>query len=102
MKKIFTLLSIAIFFSFTLPAQTKTGKITGIVKDASEKKIHSATVSLLKAKDSSIIKFAATNKDGAYEFLNIADGKYLVSVSSVGYAKAASDAFEISSSNTAV
>ena len=98
MKKIFTLLSIAIFFSFAARAQA--GKIGGIVKDVSEKKIHSATVSLLRAKDSSIVKFAATNKEGAYEFVNIADGKYLVSVSSVGYAKAVSGLFEISPSNS--
>ena len=58
MKKIFTLLSIIILFATASWAQT--GKITGIVKDASEKKLHSATVSLLKANDSSIVKFAAT------------------------------------------
>ena len=99
MKKLFTL-SIAFLFSFIIHAQN--GKITGSVKDASMKGIHSATVSLLKAKDSSVTKFVATGKDGEYEFFSIADGKYFVSVSSVGYAKVASAPFEVSSSNSTI
>jgi iron complex outermembrane recepter protein len=99
MKKLFTP-SIAILFSFIIHAQN--GKITGSVNDASMKGIHSATVSLLKAKDSSVTKFVATGKDGEYEFLSIADGKYFVSVSSVGYTKVASAPFEISSSNSTI
>ena len=66
------------------------------------KSIHSATVSLLKSKDSSVAKFVATGKDGQYEFLGIADGKYFVSVSNVGYAKVVSAPFEISSSNATI
>src|SRR5258708_2609568 len=100
MKRIFTLLSIAILFSFTAKAQG--GKVIGSVKDASSKAIHSATVSLFKAKDSSLAKFVATNKDGEYEFLGIADGKYFVAASNVGYDKAVSIAFEISSLNPSV
>ena len=100
MKKLFTLLSIAILFSIITHAQS--GKITGSVKDASMKGIHSATVSLFKLKDSSVAKFVATGKDGQYEFLDIADGKYFVSVSSVGYAKVASAPFEVSSSSLTI
>ena len=100
MKRISTLLSIAILFSFTVKAQG--GKVTGSVKDASSKAIHSATVSLFKLKDSSLAKFVATNKDGEYEFLGIADGKYFVAASNVGYDKAMSIAFEISSLNPSV
>jgi hypothetical protein len=100
MKKLSTLLSIAILLSFITKAQN--GKITGSVKDVSMKGIHSATVSLLKSKDSSVAKFVATGKDGQYEFLDIADGKYFVSVSNVGYAKVVSAPFEISSSSTTV
>ncbi len=100
MKKIFTLLSIAICFSCIVKAQN--GRITGIVKDGSSKTIHSATVSLFKVKDSSLVKFAPTNKNGEYEFLDIADGKYFISASNVGYSKIASAAFEISSANSSV
>src|SRR5678816_3067743 len=100
MIELFTLLSIAILFSFSTHAQN--GKITGSVKDASTKGIHSATVSLLKLKDSSVAKFVATGNDGQYEFLGVADGKYFVSVSNVGYAKVASAPFEVSSSNSTI
>ena len=100
MKKLFTLLSIAILFSFITQAQN--GKVTGSVKDVSAKSIHSATVSLLKSKDSSVAKFVATGKDGQYEFLDIADGKYFVSVSNVGYTKGVSAPFEVSSSKPTI
>jgi len=100
MKKILTLFSIVIYCSFTLKAQT--GKITGTVKDISSKGIHSATVSLFKLKDSSLIKFVAANKEGHYEFLSIENGKYFITVSNVGYGNVSTAAFEISSSNSSV
>ncbi|MFI5185956.1 MAG: TonB-dependent receptor domain-containing protein [Chitinophagales bacterium] len=100
MKFFFTLLSSTICFSFALKAQT--GKITGSVKDASSKSIHSATVSLFKLKDSSLIRFVATAEEGSYEFLNIENGKYFISVSNVGYSNISSGAFEISSSNSSI
>src|SRR6266487_3225306 len=100
MKKIFTLLGIAISISFIVKAQS--GKVTGIVKDVASKTIHSATVSLFKLSDSSLVKFAPTNKNGEYEFLGIAEGKYFVAASNVGYGKVISVVFEISSSNPSV
>src|SRR5215470_10816719 len=100
MKTRFTLLSVAISFSFF--ASSQTGKISGTVTDASAKAIHSATVSLLRAKDSSLVKFSPTDKNGAYEFENIKDGRYLVSASNVGYGKAVSATFEVSSSSATV
>jgi iron complex outermembrane recepter protein len=100
MKTKFTLLSIAISFSFF--ANSQTGKISGTVTDASSKGIHSATVSLLRAKDSSLVKFSPTDKNGVYEFENIKDGKYLVSASNVGYSKVLSPTFEVSSTGATV
>lgn len=100
MKRTFTLLSIAIFFSSL--AKSQNGKITGTVTDASSKTIHSATVSLLRAKDSSVVKFAPTDKNGVYEFTNIRDGKYFVAASNIGYSKAMSSSFEVSSSSNAI
>lgn len=95
MKKIFTLLSIAI--SFSLIAKSQGAKISGNVTDASSKAINAATVSLFRAMDSSLIKFASTDKNGLYEFVNIRDGKYFVSASNIGYGKATSIAFDVSS-----
>lgn len=100
MRKAFILLSIAIFFLLTGKAQS--GKITGTIRDASSKPIHSATISLFKVKDSSLVKLVATNKNGEYEFLNIANGKYFVTVSNVGYNSDSSASFEISATKSTV
>jgi len=100
MKKLSTLSSIVTLFSFITYAQN--GNITGSVKDPAMKGIHSATVSLLRLKDSSVAKFVATDRDGRYEFLDIADGKYFVSASNVGYAKITSAPFEVSPSNSTI
>src|SRR5215469_14971827 len=100
MSKVFTLLSIAIFFLVRSNGQT--GKIIGTVKDASSKAIHSATVSLYKIKDSSLVKRAATNKNGEFELLNISPGKYYVTASNVGYNNISSASFEISPAKSTV
>ncbi|HEY6504595.1 MAG TPA: TonB-dependent receptor [Chitinophagaceae bacterium] len=95
MRKVILLLAVVLTFVSFAKAQTGTGKITGSIKDGSQKNLQSATITLLKAKDSSSIKFAVANKTGDYEFVNIPEGKYIVSVSSVGYEKIFSPAFEV-------
>ena len=62
----------------------------------SNKTIDAATVNLLRAKDSSIVKIAVSNKDGKFDMEKLPNGKYLVAVQSVGYAKYYSEAFELS------
>ena len=82
MKKIFTLLAAVCCISTWAAAQ---GRITGQVRDASGNPLPSATVSLLKAGDSSLVKTAISGKDGRYEFEKLKEGDYLVQVSSSGY-----------------
>jgi len=53
---------------------------------------------LLKAKDSSVLKYAITNATGDFEFKNIKDGQYLISSSYVGYVTAYSKTFQLSGS----
>ena len=67
----------------TLSAQT-TGKINGEVQDSNQKTIIAATVSLLKTKDSSLVKMTLTNDKGLFEFENLKDGDYRLSVTSLG------------------
>ncbi len=57
----------------------------GIVKDAEGKPVTNASVSLLNAKDSSVIKLGVTDKDGHYQFKSVKPASYLISVSFVGY-----------------
>jgi iron complex outermembrane recepter protein len=101
MRKVFTLSFFLFAFLVNISAQSKT-KITGLVKDGISKPLQSISVSLLKAKDSSLVKLAVTGKDGKYEFENISEGTYVVSVTSVGYEKKMSSAFSINSSNDSV
>ncbi|HVG42336.1 MAG TPA: TonB-dependent receptor, partial [Chitinophagaceae bacterium] len=83
-------------------AQTKTGKVSGTVQDGSQKVIESATITLLKAKDSSVAKLSVADKGGKFGFENIKDGKYLVAVTAVGHQKGFSETFEINDANSTV
>ena len=78
----------------TAHAQNKIGKVSGVVKSL-DKPLEGATISLLKAKDSSLAKAALTNKGGEFEIEKIADGKYLIKVSAVGFANHFSKAFDL-------
>ncbi len=100
MKQLFSLLTALALFSFAARAQT--GRVSGTVVDGSQKLVESATISLLKAIDSSAVKFTVAGKDGAYSFESIAYGKYIVSVSAVSHQKGFSPTFEISASNETV
>jgi iron complex outermembrane receptor protein len=95
MNKFFSLLA-AITISMSSTAQNG-GKISGSIKDGGNQRIiDAATVSLLKAKDSSLVKAAVTDKDGNFSFENVKEGKYLVLATSVGHTKTYSSAISIS------
>ena len=65
------------------------GKISGVIKDGGNQKIiDAASVSLLQAKDSSLVKISVVDKEGNFSFENVKDGKYLVLGTSVGHNKA--------------
>ena len=85
------LLTITLFFLtvFTVNsyAQAKKGKITGTVIDGNQKTIESATITLLRVKDSSVAKMSVADKTGKFEFENVSEGKYFVSISAVGTTK---------------
>ena len=54
-----------------------------------------ATVSLLSAKDSAIVKGALSNDAGIYKLDHIKPGKYLIKATSIGYLRAVSLPFTI-------
>jgi len=99
MRNLFTLLT-GILLSVITYSQSKTAKISGAITDESQKPLQSASVSLLRANDSSLVKIAITDKQGQYEFENISEGKYLLSVSSVGFQKRFGQSVEITASNS--
>jgi iron complex outermembrane receptor protein len=102
MRKISALLAVCLSMAILVHGQTKNSKISGTIKDGPQKNLQSATITLLRAKDSSSVKFAVAGKNGEYEFVDIPDGKYIVAVTSVGYNKTFSTPFEISASNAEV
>jgi iron complex outermembrane receptor protein len=71
-------------------------KISGVVKDHQGKALEKSTVSLLRAKDSSVVKLGVTGDQGKYTLL-AEPGNYLVSASFVGYEPAYSAEFEVRS-----
>lgn len=71
-------------------------QVTGNVKDEQGKALSNSTVSLLNAKDSSVVKLAASNSNGSYVFNGIKAGQYIVSMSYIGYATVYSSPFEYS------
>lgn len=93
MKLLFTLIVVLTSFAGS------TQKITGTVKDEQGKALSGATLTLQRAKDSSVVKLAATNSSGRYEFSNIQPGKYFVGASFVSYVNKRSSLFEVTGSD---
>jgi len=102
MKKILTLSIVLVTLSIAGHAQIKNGKVSGKVIDGNTKTIESATITLLRAKDSSVAKISVANKEGNFVFENVTEGKYLVSITAVGHSKGYSAAFDVNESNSSV
>jgi len=101
MRKLIILLTVILStISVVSYSQEIEGKITGNVIDGNAKTIESATITLLKAKDSSVIKLSVADKTGKFVFEAIPEGKYLVSITAVGHQKGFSEPFEISPANS--
>ena len=101
MRKIITMLTAALMsFSFISQAQVKDGKINGSIIDGNTKTIESATITLLRVKDSSVVKISVANKTGKYEFDAVPEGKYLVSITAAGHNKGFSEIFEITAAKS--
>jgi iron complex outermembrane receptor protein len=101
MKKIVALLTALGIFSFSFVSHAQTavsGKVNGSVLSA-QKPLESASISLLRAKDSSVAKLAVSDKSGGFEIENVKLGKYLLSVQSLGHVKYYSSAFDLSASS---
>ncbi|HEX8462902.1 MAG TPA: outer membrane beta-barrel protein, partial [Segetibacter sp.] len=102
-KKIITLL-VVVFTALSVVsfAQDTKGRISGTVADGNAKNVEAATVTLLKAKDSSIVKISASDKTGNFVFENMVAGKYLVSATSVAHQTAYSEVAELTATTTAI
>jgi Outer membrane receptor proteins, mostly Fe transport len=96
MKKIPTLLTIILlFFACRTMAQDAFGQLQGKVIDGNGYAIAAASVALLKAEDSGLVKMTVTNTEGLYQFEKLARGSYIVAVSAVGHEKRYSSRLEV-------
>ena len=93
--KIFLLLLIMLPAGALLAQNNAPGTVSGQLKDETGKPMDYATVSLLKAQDSTVIKGTLSNETGAYNFDHITPGTYIIKATEVGYAKAVSNAFTL-------
>lgn len=71
--------------------------VNGIVNDNTGKTLSAVTVSLLLAKDSSLIKAAITDSEGKFQINAYKSGSFLLSYSLLGYEKICSPVFELKS-----
>ncbi len=90
------------FFAQIAFSQAKKGRISGTVIDGNSKTIESATINLLRIKDSSIARLSVADRSGKFEFDNVSAGKYFVSITAVGHQPGYSETIEMDSVGTSV
>jgi hypothetical protein len=83
-------------FMMVSPVSAQTiGNINGRISDNNGKPLANVIVSLLKARDSSLVKTDVSDSEGNYEILTKSGGKYLLSYTSLGFEKKYSDLFTL-------
>ncbi len=79
------------------------GKVYGIIQDSADNKaIEYATITLLRASDSSVISGTVSDGKGEFKMEDIANGQYKLNVSFIGYKAFMSAAFYVSNQNSEV
>ncbi|QQL49013.1 TonB-dependent receptor domain-containing protein [Mucilaginibacter ginkgonis] len=104
MKTLTTALLSVITWAVTLTnANAQAGvKVSGSITNEAGKPADYATVSLLRQKDSTVVKGGLSDADGNYIFPNIKAGSYMIRVTNVGYQKALSAVFTVGGADVKV
>jgi hypothetical protein len=89
------LLSLFLVGFTAMQAQT----VSGVAKDDQGAPLAGATVALVKAKDTAVVKLAVAAGNGSYSFNAIGEGDYRVMISHVGHNQALSAPFAVSTDN---
>jgi YD repeat-containing protein len=77
-------------------------KVSGTTTDASGKPMEFVTLMLMKAADSTLVKGVVSANTGAYEFESVAEGRYIVVATQLGYQKQGSAPFSVDAMHTQV
>ncbi len=81
------LLSLIIIFSSVFFAKAQTSKIVGVVRDSTDNiMLNNASISILRAKDSILVKFTRANTEGKFSIGNLKTGDYLLLITYPDYA----------------
>jgi len=86
MKKLLLSLCFLIFYCFSAEAQTLHAIKGRVIDTASTTILGNTSISLLNAKDSTMVKFTRALDNGTFELENIRNGKYILLVSYPKYA----------------
>ncbi|PST85126.1 TonB-dependent receptor [Pedobacter yulinensis] len=86
MRKLFPLLGLLLLFFTTAQAQSPYQIRGNVIDTASSVKLANSSVSILRAKDSTLYKFTRTAADGSFALPNLQQGKYILLVTYPKYA----------------
>ncbi len=82
-----TMLAFILFVAISNGFSQEPGSVKGTVTDTLNKQnLSNAVVAVLRAKDSVLVKFTRTSKEGNFDLPNLIAGKYIVMVSYPAYA----------------
>ncbi|HET7119509.1 MAG TPA: TonB-dependent receptor [Hanamia sp.] len=90
-----TLLCVSFFTSTAFAQENNTGKISGQIINNNQAPAAFATVTLLKASDSTLVKGAISDTSGKYHFEKIPFGNYIIEVSLTGINKVYTQPFSL-------
>jgi hypothetical protein len=102
MQKLVLTLIVFLISSLGIGQTTERGKITSKIVDDQQKPIEGATAELLRAKDSSLVKVAISNRSGMVEFENIRFGSYFISVTFVNHQRSFSSTINLSAETNVI
>ncbi|MES2891314.1 MAG: TonB-dependent receptor [Bacteroidota bacterium] len=77
-------------------------QVTGLATDGQGSPVKGATISLLSAKDSGIVKLGVSKEDGTFNFQTVKEGRYLVKANFVEFQPAYSSVFDAGQSAVTV
>ncbi|MEO5581606.1 MAG: carboxypeptidase-like regulatory domain-containing protein, partial [Saprospiraceae bacterium] len=83
-------------------SQVKTKAISGTVKDIQSESVAGATLKLLNASDSALVKEEITANNGKFQFDNLQNGNYLITITGVGFKKFTSASLTIDDAHTSI
>lgn len=87
MTKLIAATVVTLFCFISLHSYSQGASIKGRVSDTAEKKtLHNSVIALLRASDSTLVKFTRSNKDGSFQLSNLPPGDYLVLITYPNFA----------------